>query len=66
VVVVGDMREMMMTRMAVLRVVCVYLEVTGALTGECRMTLEAEVPNKKGWVKRTEAAKSTVDKDRGG
>ena len=33
---------------------------------ECRMTLEAEDPNKKGWVERTEAAKSTVDIDRGG
>jgi len=60
------MREMMMTQMAVLRDVCVCLEVTGALTGECRMTLEAEVPNKKGWVERTEAAKSSVDIDRGG
>jgi len=56
----------MMTRMAVLRVVCVYLEVTGALTGNAEMTLEAEDPNKKGWVERTETAKSTIDIDRGG
>lgn len=30
------------------------------------MTLEAELPIKKDWVKRTETAKSSVDIDRGG
>lgn len=30
------------------------------------MTLEAELLIKKGWVERTEAAKSSVDIDRGG
>ena len=36
-------------------------------SGECRMmTLEAKLLIKKGWVERTEAAKSSVDIDRGG
>jgi len=30
------------------------------------MTVEAELPIKKGWVERTEAAESSVDIDRGG
>ena len=66
-VVVGVMKEMM-TRLAVLRIVYVCLEVTGTLAGECRMTLEAELLIEKGWVEslRTEAAKSSVDIDRPG
>lgn len=35
-------------------------------SGESRMTLEAELLIKKGWVEMTEAAKSSVDIDRGG
>ena len=34
-------------------------------SGECGMSLEADLLIKKGWVERTEAAKSSVDIDRG-
>ena len=36
---------------------------TGALTEKCRVTVEAELPIKKGWVERTEAGKNSVDID---
>lgn len=57
----------MMTRVAVLRVVCVCLESRGdrRTSGECRMTLEAQLLIKKGWVGRSETAKSSVDIDKG-
>jgi len=49
-VVVGAMKEMMMTRMAVLRA-----RGDRRASGECRMSLEAELLIKKGWVERTES-----------
>jgi len=62
-VVVGDMKEMMMTRMADFKgCLCLF---RGDRRANGEMTLEAVVPIKKGWVERTEAAKSSIDIDRG-
>lgn len=53
--VVGDMKEIMMTQMAVFRGNLFLARGDRRASGECRMTNEAERLIKKGWVERTAA-----------
>jgi len=53
-VMVGDMKEMI-TRMAVFKGFLSLSRDDRCANGECRMTLDAELPIKKDWVERTRA-----------